>query len=179
MAKLIWHSTSPWAASGYGQQTALWARKLTEMGHEVTISSYWGLNGAPTFWNGIAVLPGFGANYCSVSLAQHAQVIQPDLIITLGDVWVMDPNLLKPLPVAHWLPADTRPMSYADRAEVAGSGARLIAMSRFGYERFTSAGFDCTRDCIRKAGRTWNSSGSTWGSPTGCWSWTSTGCSAG
>lgn len=138
----MWHSTAPWSASGYGQQTALWTKKLTEMGHEVIISAYWGLAGSPTSWDGITVLPGFGANYCSPSLQQHAKMVNPDFIITLGDIWVLDPNLLKGLPIAHWLPADCRPMSYVDKIEAVNSGARLIAMSKFGYQRFTDVGFN-------------------------------------
>src|SRR5580704_3422004 len=111
------------------------------MGHEVIVSSYWGLSGAPTQWNGITVLPGFGANYCSTSLSQHCKAVQPDLVITLGDVWVLDHNLLREMPVAHWLPSDCRPMSLADANVVNASGAQLIAMSRFGEARFTAAGF--------------------------------------
>lgn len=141
MARIVWHSCAPWSPSGYGQQTGIWIQKLTEMGHEVFVSAYWGLSGAPTQWNGITVLPGFGAGYCSVSLSQHCQVIQPDLVITLGDVWVLDAGLLKDLRVAHWLPCDCRPMSTADRAVVEASGAELIAMSRFGEEQFRNAGF--------------------------------------
>ena len=141
MARILWQSTAPWAPSGYGSQTALWAQKLTEMGHQVIISSFWGLNGSATQWNGILVLPGFGGNYCSPSLQQHARHVQPDLVITLGDVWVLDPNVLRELPVAHWLPGDCRPMSTADRNVVEAGGSRLIAMSRFGQERFRDAGF--------------------------------------
>jgi glycosyltransferase involved in cell wall biosynthesis len=111
------------------------------MGHEVFAATYWGLNGAPTSWDGITILPGFGANYSSPSLQQHARHIDPDLVITLGDVWVLDPNVLRELPVAHWLPADCRPMSAADRGVVEAGGASLIAMSKFGLARFKEAGF--------------------------------------
>ena len=65
MARLILHSCAPWSPSGYGTQCAIWTKKLREMGHEVFISVFWGLNGAPTQWDGITVLPGFGANYSS------------------------------------------------------------------------------------------------------------------
>lgn len=143
MARILWHSCAPWSPlpSGYGTQTAVWTKKLVEMGHEVFISTFWGLNGAPTAWDGITVLPGFGGNYCSPSLQAHARHIQPDLVVTLGDVWVLDPNVLRELPLAHWLPADTRPMSHADRGVVEAGGASLIAMSKFGRERFRDAGF--------------------------------------
>jgi glycosyltransferase involved in cell wall biosynthesis len=127
--------------SGYGTQTAIWAMKLREMGHEIAISSYWGIQGAATQWEGIPVYPGFGPNYCSTSLEQHAKLLGADLIITLGDVWVMDANILKGLPVAHWLPSDCRPMSLADRNIVEQTGAELIAMSKFGYDNFKKAGY--------------------------------------
>lgn len=141
MAKIIWHSTTPWAPSGYGTQTANWVLKVKDMGHDVILSSYWGLQGAPTIWNDITVLPGFGNNYCSASLSGHAKVVQPELIITLGDIWVLDPNLIRELPIAHWLPVDTRPQSLADRSILEQTHAQLIAMSRFGYERMRTAGY--------------------------------------
>lgn len=141
MATIMWHSCAPWAASGYGTQTAIWIRKLTEMGHDVYVSSYYGLSGAPTEWNGIPVLPGFGQNYCSPSMREHARRINPDLVITLGDIWVQDPGVLRELPIAHWLPSDCRPMSFADRNVLEQSFPQVIAMSRFGYDRFAHAGF--------------------------------------
>jgi glycosyltransferase involved in cell wall biosynthesis len=140
--RIVWHSCAPWAASGYGQQTAMWIRKLTQMGHEVIVSAYWGLSGSPTQWDGITILPGFGANYCSVSLGQHCKRVEPDLVITLGDIWVLDPNVLRELPVAHWLPSDCRPMSLADRQCIDASGAQLMAMGRWGYDRFAAAGYN-------------------------------------
>jgi len=141
MARILWSSCAPWSASGYGTQTSIWIRKLRDMGHEVFAATYWGLNGAPTSWDGITILPGFGANYSSPSLQQHARHIDPDLVITLGDVWVLDANVLRELPVGHWLPADCRPMSAADRGVVEAGGSSLIAMSRFGLARFKDAGF--------------------------------------
>ena len=141
MATVMWHSTAPWSPSGYGTQTAIWTKQLQKMGHDVLISTFWGLNGSPTSWDGITVLPGFGGNYSSPSLHQHAKHAQPDLVLTLGDVWVLDANLLRELPLAHWLPADCRPMSAADRGVVEASGAHLVAMSKFGLDRFRDAGF--------------------------------------
>ena len=54
--------------------------------------------------------------------AAARKAVQPDLVITLGDVWVLDRNLLRELPVAHWLPGDCRPMSTADAAVVEAGG---------------------------------------------------------
>lgn len=112
------------------------------MGHEVVVSSYYGLQSGATTWNGITILPGYGHAYCSGSLQEHCSAFNPDLVITLGDIWVLDPNVLRTLPIAHWLPGDCRPMSAADRNVAEASGSQLIAMSRFGEERFRAAGFD-------------------------------------
>lgn len=141
--RILWHSVAPWTKSGYACQTAVWITRLKEMGHEVFVSTFYGLSGSPTEWNGITILPGFGANYCSPSLLEHSKYFNPDLVITLGDIWVLDPKMIGQLPIAHWLPSDCRPMSTADRnlVEAAGVG-QLIAMSRFGYENFGRAGFD-------------------------------------
>jgi glycosyltransferase involved in cell wall biosynthesis len=141
LSRILWHSCVPWANSGYGIQTALWTRELRKMGHEVCISAFWGLHGSATAWEGIPVLPGFGGNYCSPSLQQHARHVRPDLVVTLGDVWVLDPGVLRDLPAAHWLPCDCRPMSAADRGVAEAGGAELVAMSRFGQQRFRDAGF--------------------------------------
>lgn len=140
MARIMWHSCAPWAPSGYGTQTMIWTRELQRLGHEVVISTYWGIQGGATQWEGMTVLPGYGPNYCSQSLYQHVKHFAPDLVITLGDVWVMDPNLLKELPLAHWLPGDCRPMSTADRNIIEAADTELIAMSKFGWERFKTAG---------------------------------------
>ena len=143
MARIVWHSCCPWSPSGYGQQTAIWTKELVKMGHEVIISSYWGLQGAPMIWeDGITILPGFGQNYCSTSLGQHCNYVQPDLVITLGDIWVLDPKVVAELPIAHWLPVDTRPQSLADRNLIEQTGSGLIAMSRFGYDRMKQAGYN-------------------------------------
>ena len=140
MAVILFHAPAPWSASGYGTQTAIWSQKLKEMGHEVVLSSFYGLAGTVMEWAGMPVLPGFGSGYCSPSLQQHAKHVNPDLVLTLGDVWVLDPKVLAGLPVAHWLPSDCRPMSSVDRAVVEAAGPELIAMSRFGQERFKAAG---------------------------------------
>lgn len=141
MSRVMWHSVSPWAPSGYGVQTQIWTRRLKELGHEVIISSFWGIQGGATQWEGMMVLPGFGGAYCTPSLHQHAKAFKPDLVITLGDIWVMDANLLREIPAAHWLPSDSRPMSSADRGVAEASGDDLIAMSKFGHQRFLDAGF--------------------------------------
>ena len=45
MTKLLWHSNAPWAPTGYGQQTGLFAPRLAEK-YDMAISSFYGLEGS-------------------------------------------------------------------------------------------------------------------------------------
>lgn len=141
--RILWHSNAPWCPTGYGQQTALWVPKIAGLGHEVLVSAFYGLSGAPITWNGITVLPGntTGDPYGSGLLREHVKHEKIDLVITLGDIWVLDPQHLKDMPVAHWLPVDCSPMSSMDAVALENSKATPIAMSRFGEIQLRQAGF--------------------------------------
>ena len=55
--KINWFSNAPWAASGYGVQTKLFAPRLKEAGHEIGITAFYGLEGSVINWNGIQIYP--------------------------------------------------------------------------------------------------------------------------
>ncbi len=50
-----WNSNAPWAATGYGTQTAQVTQRLKELGHDVAIFNNYGLEGSNTDWNGMTV----------------------------------------------------------------------------------------------------------------------------
>lgn len=141
--KIIWHSNAPWCNSAYGQQTALFAPLIASLGHDVVISAYHGLQGAPADWQGIRVLPGSvrGDDYGGVLLGEHLKHEHADLIVTLMDPWALPAEAIRPLPVAHWMPVDCSPLSVLDMLYLQASGAETIAMSRFGQARLDDAGF--------------------------------------
>ena len=107
------------------------------------LSAFHGLGGSPLAWNGITVLPGAfpGDPYGAGILPQHRARHEADLIITLMDVWVLDPAPLKGQPLACWMPSDSEPLSSADRTFLDASGAIPIAMSRAGEARLKAAGY--------------------------------------
>jgi len=44
--KILWHSVAPWAPTGYGQQTALFAPRIASLENvDLAISSGFGLEG--------------------------------------------------------------------------------------------------------------------------------------
>lgn len=138
MTKLLWHSNSPLAPTGYGQQTALFLPELK--GHyELAASSFYGLEGSPIKWDGIPVFPGALPDFGNSFLPQHAHYffggdMRGGLVVTLMDVWVLNPTLASHLNMACWVPVDHEPAPPGVVNFFAESGAVPIAMSRFGQQ---------------------------------------------
>jgi glycosyltransferase involved in cell wall biosynthesis len=132
------------ACTGYGQQVNIFAPRLRDLGHEIIVSAFYGIQGAPMNWDGIKVLPGstVGDAYGTGILLEHFRHERADLVLTLMDVWVLEPSLLAQMPVAHWLPVDCDPLSVLDGVSLSQSGAVPVAMSRFGESRIRDRGFE-------------------------------------
>lgn len=142
--KILWGPTnSPWVGSGYGQQTALFASRLRDLGHEVVLFSNFGLTGAGSVWNGLPVLPAAFDGTGMDILGAHAQSVQPDLVIILADAWPLNPQVLRalPCPVAVWMPVDCDTLGAADDRMLRASGAVPVAMSKHGEKQLKAAGF--------------------------------------
>ena len=89
-----WVSNAPWAATGYGSQTAQVTRRLKAAGHDVGIFANYGLEGASSEWDGIPVWPRGAEQYSNdvtpAQMQEHFQRSKSDkpLLVTLYDVWV-------------------------------------------------------------------------------------------
>lgn len=167
MSKLLWHSNSPHSPTGYGQQTALFAPGLAKH-YDLAISSFYGLEGSPIVWEGIPVLPGVGGQFGDDWLVRHAERFfggdpRDGLVVTLMDVWVLDPKWMGQLNTAAWVPVDHEPAPQKVIDYFVNSGAVPIAMSRFGERMlgrldplYVPHAVDCEkyqphdRDAIRK-----------------------------
>jgi glycosyltransferase involved in cell wall biosynthesis len=141
--RIIFHSNAPWTTSAYGQQTALFAPLIRDLGHEVIISAFHGLTGGAVTWQDMLVLPGCTPSdvYGAALLKEHVRETAADLVITLSDIWVMEPGELRNIPVAHWMPVDCMPLSSMDMMCLQVSGARPVAMSEFGQLELAQAGY--------------------------------------
>lgn len=135
--KLMLHSNAPWAPTGYGQQTKLFAPKLAEH-YDLAISSFYGLEGDRLDWNGIPVFPGLGGEFGNDYIVKNAESFfgepRGGLVLTLLDVWVLHTSIVSQLDVASWVPIDHSPAPPLVRQFFQQSGAIPIAMSRFGAE---------------------------------------------
>lgn len=100
-------SNAPWAATGYGNQTKLFAQRFRAMGHEIAIHAFYGLEGGVLNWNGIPVFPKAYHNFGQDIMGAHARQFKADIVITLIDAWVMEPQLYGPhVRWCPWFPID-------------------------------------------------------------------------
>lgn len=143
MPKALIHSNAPHALTGYGVQTDLMARWLVRKGWEVVISSFYGLQGAAMkVHEKITVLPASYDSYGNDILIDHFKHHQPDFMMSLIDVWVLDQKVITALPLAAWIPIDHDPIPPSVLALLQHIPFP-IAMSRFGEARMTAAGVPC------------------------------------
>jgi glycosyltransferase involved in cell wall biosynthesis len=97
--------------------------------------------GAPLTYDDITVLPGIQDVVGNDVLANHYEFYGCDQLITLCDVFPLDPKVLASMNTAHWLPVDGSPVSTQDMACLNQSGATVIAMSRFGERELRKQGY--------------------------------------
>jgi glycosyltransferase involved in cell wall biosynthesis len=138
--RIVWHSSSPLAGTGYGGQTRLFTPRLRDAGHDVTLSATWGINGAMIEWEGMTVYPS-DEKWGNMMLPDIAARHKPCQVITLVDVWVLQAPVMRMIDnLACWVPVDHDPLPPKVAGFLRDSGARPIAMSRFGEQALTDAG---------------------------------------
>ena len=136
--KLLIHSNAPWSPSGYGQQVALFAPRLAEH-TDLAISAFHGLSNATLNVAGLTIYPGSGSGWGNDVVQAHAEhhfgSLRGGLVLSLVDVFVLEPPVWRELNAAAWVPVDHDPAPPAVLGFFASTGAVPIAMSRFGQER--------------------------------------------
>lgn len=145
--KFLLHGNAPSVPTGYGVQIGQLALRLREAGHEVAISSTYGVQGRVSEWNGVRIYPcGYeiNSNDLILSHADHWFGGEDGWIITCIDVWAMINPRLKDYNVAAWCPLDHWPVQPQVLAFFSDSEAVPIAMSRWGHGLFQDAGLDAT-----------------------------------
>lgn len=106
--KILWHSNSPLAGTGYGNQTYIFTNLLKKAGWEVIVSAFYGLSGNKIEYDGINILPRGLDPWGNDILEAHYSSHKPDILFALMDSWVLKDNIFS-LPLALWLPVDHEP----------------------------------------------------------------------
>ena len=137
--RMLWHTNAPWSTTGYGSQCALFAPHFAER-YDLVVSAFYGLEGAPLEFGNYRILPGLGQTYGNESIHAHCRThfdgdIRGGLVLTLLDVWVLNPEVWGQLNTVCWVPVDHDPAPPAVLEFFAKSGAIPVAMSEFGRDR--------------------------------------------
>jgi glycosyltransferase involved in cell wall biosynthesis len=143
--KISWHSNAPWAKTGYGQQTALFAPRLKALGHAVAVQAFYGLEGGVLMWNGIPVYPRAYHQYGMDTIAAHSQHFKADITLTLLDAWVYEATNpqynFSAMRWCPWFPVDMEPIP-PPVIRKAASAYQGIVYSKFAQKQAASVGLD-------------------------------------
>ena len=135
-------SNAPWCASGYGNQTRIFATRLKEAGYDMSIIALWGLEGAMLTWrDNIPVYPKGIGQWSNDIAAAHTVHYGSEILITLFDAWPLVPEQLQQHGVRWipWYPVDMDPIPPAVARNV-GKAFDRIVFSRFGQKMTEDAG---------------------------------------
>ena len=140
--RILWVSNGPRVPTGYGNQTGMFVHRLKEAGHDPAVFAYYGVEGAPSVnEHGIKIFPRQRDLYGNDIVAAHADFHKADVVITLMDAFVCDPNVYRPLEWIAWAPIDSEPIFPANIPSLRVA-RRIWAMSRFGEQQLHDAGFE-------------------------------------
>jgi glycosyltransferase involved in cell wall biosynthesis len=147
--KIAWWSNAPDILTGYGVQTQQIASRMAAAGHEVHILGNYGHRAGVKQVGNLYVWPEGVSNYGLDVAPAQADMIEPDVVFTLYDVWVMKEEwkgrrVLSWTPIDHLPPPpdvlkwsrdhDTIAMSEFGAKELRGQGIEPIATIWHGVE---------------------------------------------
>lgn len=141
--KIHWMSNAPWAATGYGNQTKVFLPRLQKLGHEMSATAFYGLEGAVLNYGGINIYPRGFHPYGLDIAAANAHSEHADIIISLIDAWVLNAGqmqLYNQLWIP-WFPVDTEPLC-APVADPVKLAYKRIVFSHHAERMLDQAGLD-------------------------------------
>lgn len=142
--RIVYQSVVPWAATGYGMQSATLLKRL-KGDHEVAVVAQAGmLPGATLNWHGVPVYSaGSYGGYDAPAVWRYCETLfdQPaDLLITFFDAWIYSAYATGglPCPWLAWVPVDSEPV-YPALQRVLSACTYPVAMSQWGQQVLAQA----------------------------------------
>jgi glycosyltransferase involved in cell wall biosynthesis len=145
-------SNSPGQPTGYGQATEALVNLLKRDGADVAALSNYGHEGVnTTYQTKYGEIPiysrGSEAYSNDVAPAHHKHwkalnAKQPDLMITLYDVWVLNNKGYDSIPIASWTPIDHNPVPPGVLQWLKKDNVTPLAMSKFGLDQINKVGVE-------------------------------------
>lgn len=145
--KIHWVSNAPWASTGYGNQTALFLPRLQALGHEMSVTAFYGLEGGVLTVPGprgpIPVYPRGRAPYGQDIWSANAKHAGAEMVISLIDAWVWGAEQnTAGMPWCPWFPVDCEPLPKPIINKIKQAHARIV-FSKHAVKQVNNAGLDC------------------------------------
>ncbi len=136
MLKILYASTAPFLASGYGIVTKHVTSLLKAHGYDVIVYAPQ-VVGAPVTWNGLLLLPSLTPNPYDCDVIYHwYKLYDRNLLITHWDVWVLHGLIGRDVNWMPYVPIDAPLDEHTYEINVvltAPNVVAIIAQSKFGY----------------------------------------------
>ncbi len=138
---ILWHSNGPDVPSGYGTQTRIWTKMLKDNGYHVDISSFFGQEGYTSInSDGIVVYPRASEPWGNDIIVARATDTKADIVISLIDTFVLQPQQWSKINWVAWSPIDSSPI-LPENGYALQSAKYIWSMSEFGHQELLKAGF--------------------------------------
>lgn len=154
--KILWNSNSAHANSGYSVETRDLLFRFIKDGWKAASIAFWGVDGYPINLNGeeliddrfkdikLKAYPKMDHPYGSDALIAHAVDYQANLVMTMQDIQMLDPQHLQQL--KYWvpyLPIDKFPVP-PGVLNALRYAYKIVTFSKFGYDSLLKHGFTST-----------------------------------
>ena len=143
--RLLWSSNAPWCHTGYGIQAKYVIPRLCDLGVEVGVFAWYGLEGA-TFsisldGHRVPVYPRLADPLGRDVALAHCNHFRADLMLTVMDIWPLPVDFQEHIgrPWAPWFPLDHAPAPECV-VEPAKRAAYPLVYSRWGVDVMAEAG---------------------------------------
>ena len=141
--RILYSSNAPWIQTGYGVQTAAAMLYLRQLGHDVAVFAFYGLEGTKCDLGDVPIYPNDPRDYGIKNAKMFYDDWKADLLITHVDVWVLgglDPNI-------NWVPrfpidSDPVPPAVARVLKTHPAIIKGIVESKFGQRKLAEIGID-------------------------------------
>lgn len=146
--KIMWQSNAYWAPSGYSNVTKDMYKNFRDNGwtpDTLAFIDMFGLQGGILKDEyGFKHYPIMDHVMGSDAMIHHPRHFKPDIVITLQDIWPLNPQDLSQVPNwIPWAPIDYNPVPRPITNNLRFAN-RIISMSRFGEKTLQDAGFTTT-----------------------------------
>ena len=142
--RVMWNSNAIWSPSGYGTQIQEILPNIVKEGYPTACVDFYGLEGGILEIDGIKHYPRIADIWGGDGMINHGTDFQADVIITLQDIWVLDPNHMRAIKrLICYVPVDHEPIPPAilERLRLC---YRVIAPSPFAHRELLDKGIHST-----------------------------------